>query len=581
VSWHPAIGDYRQQLLRIAVIAAMFAAAATLLGLHQQRTGLPSERWYQLARQQVMEADLAWRLADALEQFDQATRPGGTVADEMRDRAVAGWERRTLMRRPSHAAALRLGVTYGHRGYSEQAAEMLVLAASLDEAGSDYYTALAEVYSRSDVTDRSLREKALVIEAHKGWLSDLALTDLYRRIDAEDLLADVTARRHTTGARFAGGLAGLMAVTGVLFLIGVTKLAAIVFRWGLRRPKALAPTPFIVPWRLLDVVEAVAVLLFVMVAGGLITQLSLQKALAADRWPLGQPILMGYWSEAMGRVGITSAQVLLTQDDVVSRGRCMRLRETMEDLLSWRVLPVLNENDSVSTESVTFGENDLMAAMVAVAVTPAELLVILSDQEGLFTADPREHADARLISEVQPNEDVSRFATGAGGPESLGGMEKKLEAAKRATDCGIRVVIAGGDLPGVLTRIVAGEPVGTCMLAGPRLPSRKAWLAVHLMPQGTLIVDDGARRALLHADGASLLPSGIMTAEGHFHAGDLVVVLDRDGQEIARGLTNYSAEETRAIMGAHSSRIPELIGREGAAEVIHRDDMVVNAPHGT
>jgi len=293
VSWHPAIGDYRQQLLRIAVIAAMFAAAATLLGLHQQRTGLPSERWYQLARQQVMEADLAWRLADALEQFDQATRPGGTVADEMRDRAVAGWERRTLMRRPSHAAALRLGVTYGHRGYSEQAAEMLVLAASLDEAGSDYYTALAEVYSRSDVTDRSLREKALVIEAHKGWLSDLALTDLYRRIDAEDLLADVTARRHTTGARFAGGLAGLMAVTGVLFLIGVTKLAAIVFRWGLRRPKALAPTPFIVPWRLLDVVEAVAVLLFVMVAGGLITQLSLQKALAADRWPLGQPILMG------------------------------------------------------------------------------------------------------------------------------------------------------------------------------------------------------------------------------------------------------------------------------------------------
>jgi len=296
---------------------------------------------------------------------------------------------------------------------------------------------------------------------------------------------------------------------------------------------------------------------------------------------VGQPILMGYWSEAMGRVGITSAQVLLTQDDVVSRGRCMRLRETMEDLLSWRVLPVLNENDSVSTESVTFGENDLMAAMVAVAVTPAELLVILSDQEGLFTADPREHADARLISEVQPNEDVSRFATGAGGPESLGGMEKKLEAAKRATDCGIRVVIAGGDLPGVLTRIVAGEPVGTCMLAGPRLPSRKAWLAVHLMPQGTLIVDDGARRALLHADGASLLPSGIMTAEGHFHAGDLVVVLDRDGQEIARGLTNYSAEETRAIMGAHSSRIPELIGREGAAEVIHRDDMVVNAPHGT
>ncbi len=293
---------------------------------------------------------------------------------------------------------------------------------------------------------------------------------------------------------------------------------------------------------------------------------------------VGQPILMDYWAEAMRRVGITCAQVLLTQDDVVSRGRCMRLRETLEDLLAWGVLPVLNENDSVSTESVTFGENDLMAAMVAVAVTPAELLVILSDQEGLFTADPRSNADARLICEVQPNEDVSRFAAGAGGPESLGGMEKKLEAAKRATDCGIRVVIAGGNLQGVLTRIVSGEPVGTCMLARPRLPSRKAWLAVHLMPQGTLVVDDGARRALLHADGASLLPSGIVDVRGHFHAGDLVVVLDRDGEEIARGLTNYSAEETRAIMGAHSSRIAELIGREGAAEVIHRDDMVVNAP---
>lgn len=292
---------------------------------------------------------------------------------------------------------------------------------------------------------------------------------------------------------------------------------------------------------------------------------------------VGQPVLMQYWSEALAQVNIAAAQVLLTQDDVVNRGRCMRLRETLEDLLGWGVLPVLNENDSISTESVTFGENDLMAAMVATAITPAELLVMLSDQEGLFTADPRSNADAQLICEVRPDDDVARFASGAGGPDSLGGMAKKIEAARRATDCGIRVVIADGNADGVLARIVRGEDVGTCMLPRPRIPSRKAWLAVHLMPRGTLVVDDGARRALLQSDGASLLPSGIVQVRGDFHPGDLVTVRDREGREIARGLVSYSSDETRAIMGAHSSRIPQLIGREGTPEVIHRDDMVVNA----
>ncbi|MBD3291771.1 MAG: glutamate 5-kinase [Armatimonadia bacterium] len=292
---------------------------------------------------------------------------------------------------------------------------------------------------------------------------------------------------------------------------------------------------------------------------------------------VGQPVLMRYWSEAMAEVGITCAQVLLTQDDVVNRGRCLRLRETLEDLLGWGVLPVLNENDSVSTESVTFGENDLMAAMVAVAITPAQLLVILSDQAGLFTDDPRSNAEARLICEVQPHEDVGRFASGAGGPESLGGMAKKIEAARRATDCGIRVVIADGNADRVLSRVLSDERIGTCMLARPRMPSRKAWLAVHLMPQGALVVDDGARRALQHPDGASLLPIGITEVHGEFREGDLVTVRDAEGSEIARGLVNYSASETAAIKGAHSSEIAELIGREGEPEVIHRDDMVVNS----
>jgi len=292
---------------------------------------------------------------------------------------------------------------------------------------------------------------------------------------------------------------------------------------------------------------------------------------------VGQPVLMRHWTEALARVDLVPAQVLLTLDDVVDRRRCIRLRDTLEDLLGWGAVPVLNENDSVSVESVTFGENDLLAAMVAVAVAPAELLVILSDQEGLYTADPRSHDSAELIRRVEPDEDVSRYASGAGGPESRGGMARKIEAARRATDCGIRVVIADGNCAGMLPRIIAGEEVGTCMIARPRMPSRKAWLAVHEKPRGVVVVDDGARRALLQPDGSSLLPSGIVEVRGDFRAGDLVTVQDAQGREIARGLTNYSAADTDAIKGRHSSRIADLLGRDGADEVIHRDDMVVSA----
>lgn len=305
------------------------------------------------------------------------------------------------------------------------------------------------------------------------------------------------------------------------------------------------------------------------------------KALAAGERPsaaaVGQPVLMRYWREALETVGLVPAQVLLTQDDVINRSRCMRLRETLEDLLGWGVVPVINENDSVSVESVTFGENDMLAAMVAVAVAPSELLVILSDQEGLYTADPRASVGAELIRRVAPDEDVSRFAAGAGGPESLGGMARKIEAARRATDCGIRVVIADGNAPGILRRVLAAEEVGTCLLARPRMPSRKAWLAVHAHPRGTLVVDDGARRALLQEDGSSLLPSGIIEVRGQFAAGDLVTVQDVGGNEIARGLANYSAAETEAIKGRHSSQIASVLGRPGVEEVVHRDDMVVTA----
>lgn len=291
MSWHPAIGDYKQQLPRIAVIAAMFAAAAVLIGLHQQRASLPSERWYRLARQQVMEADLSWRLGEAIDQLGDISALGGAdTAKQMRERAVAGWERRTLAQRPSHAAAVRLGVVYGHRGYFEHAADMFALAASLDEESSDYYHALLEVYSGETMADEELQQKAQLIATRDGWLTDMVLVDVYQRLDAEELLNQVRDRRHARAVRFAGGLAGIGIVSGLLFALGAITLGVLAYRKGLTLPDPKAQLPFMVPWTVIDVVEAVAVLLFMMVVGGLLTSLSLGRIF--DGRPLGQPMLM-------------------------------------------------------------------------------------------------------------------------------------------------------------------------------------------------------------------------------------------------------------------------------------------------
>ncbi len=289
----------------------------------------------------------------------------------------------------------------------------------------------------------------------------------------------------------------------------------------------------------------------------------------------GQPLLMQAWAAAFAEVELGVAQVLLTQDDIVDRQRCIHLRETLGALQANQMIPLLNENDSVSGPETTFGENDNLAAMVAVALAPSDLLIFLQDEDGLLTADPRSDESAELIACVAPDEDLSQYAAGAGGPESLGGMSKKLEAARQATDCGIRVLIASGECEGVVTRLVAGEEVGTCLLARERIPSRKGWLSVHGRPAGTLVVDDGAKRALMQRDGNSLLAIGIVEATGDFAAGELVTIRDSAGREIARGLANYSRAETDLIRGQHSSRIPELLGHEGSDEVVHRDDMVL------
>jgi membrane protease YdiL (CAAX protease family) len=294
VSWHPAIGDYKQQLPRIAVIAAMFAAAAVLIGLHQQRTSMPSERWYRLSRQQVMEADLSWRFGEAVEQLgDLGELMGLESAREMKERAIAGWERRALANRPSHAAAVRLGVVYGSRDYPEHAAEMFALAASLDEDSSDYYHALSEVYSGEALPDAKLEDKSALIASRDGWLTDLVLTDVYEKLGVEERLQDVRQRRHARATRFAAGLAGVGLVTGLLFALGLVTLGTFAWRKGFTVSKPRAHLPFMVPWTVIDVVEAVAVLLFMMVVGGLATSLSLGRLLDDGSWPLGRPILMG------------------------------------------------------------------------------------------------------------------------------------------------------------------------------------------------------------------------------------------------------------------------------------------------
>ncbi len=289
---------------------------------------------------------------------------------------------------------------------------------------------------------------------------------------------------------------------------------------------------------------------------------------------IGQPTLMHYYGGALADEGMVGAQILLTTEDMQDRSRYLRVRNTLQVLLGEGIVPIINENDSVSVEGVTFGENDRLAAVVAAALR-ADLLIFLSDQRGLFTGDPRSDPDAEFVPVVRPGDEVSQYAAGVGGAESLGGMEKKLEAAQMTVDCGIPLVIADGGEERILLRILEGEEVGTLFVPREARPSRKLWLATALEPAGSLVIDEGACRALRDQDGSSLLPVGIVQVQGSFKAGDLVRVVDEHGREIGRGLVNYSSEEVAAIQGRHSRDIPEILGHVGDEEVIHRDNLVV------
>ena len=290
---------------------------------------------------------------------------------------------------------------------------------------------------------------------------------------------------------------------------------------------------------------------------------------------VGQMGLVQAWESAFERHGIQTAQILLTHEDASDRQRYLNIRSTLRTLLRLRVVPVINENDTVAFEEIRFGDNDTLGALVANLVE-AELYVILTDQQGLYDKNPREVPDARFIREGRAG-DAMLEAMAGGGAGSLGsgGMMTKLHAATRAARSGAFTLLAWGREPEVLRRVAAGAELGTLLRPSQSpLAARKQWLAVQLQVRGRLHLDGGAVRAL-RADGKSLLPVGVTAIEGKFHRGDLVACLDPNGVEVARGLVNYDTEQALALMGKTTRRIEALLGHVDDPELIHRDNLVL------
>jgi len=290
---------------------------------------------------------------------------------------------------------------------------------------------------------------------------------------------------------------------------------------------------------------------------------------------VGQMGLVQVYESAFSAHGLHTAQVLLTHDDLADRKRYLNARSTLTTLLALGVVPVINENDTVVTDEIKFGDNDTLGALVA-NLLEADWLVILTDQQGLFTADPRKDPAAKQVHEARAGDaDLERMAGGAGSALGRGGMLTKVLAAKRAARSGAGTVIAYGREPEVLQRLRNGEAIGTCLVAETlSLAARKTWLAGHLKTSGAVTLDPGAVRVLLQ-DGKSLLPVGVVAVEGSFERGEVVSCKSADGTEIARGLVNYSAAETARILRKPSSEIESLLGYVAEPELIHRNNLVL------
>ncbi|WP_335342216.1 glutamate 5-kinase [Sedimenticola hydrogenitrophicus] len=290
---------------------------------------------------------------------------------------------------------------------------------------------------------------------------------------------------------------------------------------------------------------------------------------------IGQMGLVRAYETCFQKHDLHTAQVLLTHDDLTNRRRYLNARSTLRTLLSLGVVPVVNENDTVANQELRFGDNDTLAALVANLVE-ADLLVLLTDQQGLYDCDPRTNPDARLINESRVDDPMLDQV--AGGSSSLlgqGGMVTKVRAARLAARSGTATIIAPGGGEDVLTRIAAGEPVGTLLLPVQEAEAaRKRWLAGHLQVRGRLVVDEGAVR-VLRESGRSLLAVGVKQVIGEFSRGEMVVCVDEQGREIARGLVNYNSAESARIKGFSSGRIQEILGYVDEEELIHRDNLVL------
>ncbi len=297
----------------------------------------------------------------------------------------------------------------------------------------------------------------------------------------------------------------------------------------------------------------------------------LQQGTAA----IGQIALIQHYERSFGQFSRLVAQILLTNEDLHHRQRFLNARGTLMTLLSYEVIPIINENDSVVVDEIKFGDNDYLAAQV-INLVEADLLIILTDTDGLFDRDPRRSENASLISFVEEiSPEIEKLASRQPGAVGTGGMLSKIHAAKTAAAFGVPTIVANGRTAGTLLSLFRGENTGTLFLPKKeKISSRKHWIAYSLKPSGTLILDEGARKAILRK-GKSLLPSGVKRVEGEFKVGDAIRCCDEGGNEFARGLITYSAEEVEKIKGCKTSEIKKILGYKYYDEVIHRDNLVL------
>lgn len=288
---------------------------------------------------------------------------------------------------------------------------------------------------------------------------------------------------------------------------------------------------------------------------------------------VGQSSLVQAYEAAFAPAGFLCAQILLSHDDVKSRDRYLNARATLQTLLSQGVIPIVNENDTVVTDEIRFGDNDTLAALVANLID-ADALLMLTDQQGLFDADPRAHLDAKLVEETDAHNTALDAMVSEGSTLGRGGMVSKLRAARLAARSGTVSIIADGRDPRSVSGATQGLAVGTLFTTAQQpQPARKQWLASLLYPRGELVLDDGACRVIT-TSGRSLLPVGVKSASGEFTRGDLVRCVNGDGEEIARGLINYGSEDAQRLLGRSSADIEAILGFGGEEELIHRDNLI-------